>query len=361
VGLSYRRIAPHELDAGLLEAWRSVQRSHRHLASPYFSPEFTQLVGQVRSDVGVVVVEDASGPVGFFPFQRSWGGLGRPVGGPFSDYHGVIMGADTECDPASLVRAAGLSVWVFDHVPAAMGWFEPHAWARAGSPIIDLSGGYAAYAERFRASGSDYVTRAQRLSRKIEREIGPLTFSLHEDSDVVIQQVFDWKDAKYLESRPTAVFRDHPWTGALLRAVVRTQASGFAGVCSVLRVGGRVIAAHLGMRAAGVLHWWFPTFDVTLDKYSPGTLLLLRIAEAAQAAGISVIDLGKGDSRYKLTAMTGTVPLLEGAVELPSWRTRWRRLQRAIEARSERGGLLARGLNVALRALRRREYLTKFR
>jgi CelD/BcsL family acetyltransferase involved in cellulose biosynthesis len=69
------------------------------------------------------------------------------------------------------------------------------------------------------------------------------------------------------------------------------------------------------MRSREVLHWWFPAYAPRFAPYSPGILLLLRIARAAAAAGIRAIDLGKGDSRYKSSLMNCTAPLAEGCVD----------------------------------------------
>ena len=59
------------------------------LVSPYFCPEFTQAVGDVREDAFVGIVEDAGEFVGFFPFQRRALGVGKPIAGPLSDYQGL--------------------------------------------------------------------------------------------------------------------------------------------------------------------------------------------------------------------------------------------------------------------------------
>lgn len=74
MGITYRLIAPKEFDATLMDAWRAIQSKSHVFASPYFCPEFTQLVADVRDDVRVVVIENAGRPVGFMPYQRSFRG-----------------------------------------------------------------------------------------------------------------------------------------------------------------------------------------------------------------------------------------------------------------------------------------------
>jgi CelD/BcsL family acetyltransferase involved in cellulose biosynthesis len=106
------------------------------------------------------------------------------------------------------------------------------------------------------------------------------------------------------------------------------------------------------MRSRGVLHWWFPTYHPRYGAYSPGIILLLRIAAAAPVLGVGKLDLGKGEERYKRNLMTGAAPLREGAVELPSLATTARRLRRLAEQRAE--------WQLPLRALRRLERAWRF-
>ena len=335
---SYRVIAAHELDAGLVATWRSIQEHEPRLESPYFCPEFTQAVGVVRRDVRVVVIENGGRPAGFFPYQRAAWGRGSPVGGPLSDYHGVIARADAEWSAVDLVRAAGLSVWSFDHLVDPTGRFAPYATHAAASPQIDL-GSFA--------PPSDFA----RKTRKLAREVGELTFSLHAPQSGALERVLEWKSQQYRRSGITDAF-GVPWTRELLRRLMDIASPLFAGACSVLRAGDQIVAVHAGMRSRSVLHWWFPAYAVEHAAYSPGILLLLRIAGAAPALGIQRIDLGKGDERYKRNLMTGAAPLREGFVERPSLAAAARRLRRLVETRA--------GWQLPLRALRRFERARRF-
>jgi len=353
---SYRIIAPAELDAGLIDAWRSIQSAERVFASPYFCPEFTQAVGAVRDDVRIAVIEKQGRAAGFFPHLRTRWGTGRPVGGPLSDFHGVIARPDCEWQLDGLMRAARLSVWTFDHLVGGDRQFAPYVTGGAASPQIDLTGGYESYARERRASGSEYIPKTEGLARKLAREVGELRFTLHDAG--AVEQVLRWKSDQYRRSNLTDVF-GVAWTRELLERIARQEAAGFAGLCSVLRAGDRVVAAHLGMRSRDVLHYWFPAYDPEYAKFSTGIILLLRIAQAAAPLGIRAIDLGKGDAQYKERLMTGAVELHEGYVERPSLIAAARRLKRAAEARAARGGIAA-ALRLPLRAMRRLERLRRF-
>ena len=330
---SYKLIATHELDAGLIHAWRSIQEGEPRFESPYFCPEFTQAVGSVRGDVRVVVIENDARPVGFFPHQRAAWGRGSPVGGALSDYHGVIAAPSAEWSVVDLMRAARLALWSFDHLVDTTGRFAPCVTASAASPQIDLAG--------FEPP-PDFARKA----RKLAREVGELSFSLHEPASLA--RMFEWKSGQYRASGLTDAFGVR-WTCDLIQKVMRVENAGFAGTCSVLRAGGEVVAVHAGMRSRGVLHWWFPAYDPRYAAYSPGIILLLRIAAAL---GSGKIDLGKGDARYKRSLMTGEAPLREGCVELPSLAAAARRLRRLAETRA--------AWQLPLRALRRLERARRF-
>lgn len=359
MNISYRLIAAHELDPALIDAWHSIQSSNGVFDSPYFCPEFTQIAGRVRDDVRVVVIENGGRPVGFFPHQRALLGSGKPVGGPLSDYHGVIAISDADWELSALMRAAKQSVWTFDHLVDPGGRFEAHVTARASSPQIDLGAGYQCYEQARRDAGSDYIRKTEGLARKLAREFGELRFTLHDAGNGALEQLIRWKRNQYRQSKLTDVFGVR-WTGDLLRRIAQAQTAGFAGVLSVLRAGDRMVAAHMGMRSRSTLHYWFPAYDPDFAKYSTGIILLLRVAETLAGSGVRTIDLGKGDAAYKQRLMTGSVELWEGDVALPSLLASAHRLRRAVEARVAQGGIAA-TLKLPLRVMRRIERARKFR
>jgi len=108
------------------------------------------------------------------------------------------------------------------------------------------------------------------------------------------------------------------------------------------------------MRSETVLHWWFPVYDPEdeLARYSPGGILLLKLAEQAAGMGLRVLDLGKGDDPYKDSFRTGAIPLAEGAVEVPSIAATLRRSRIRSEEWLRRSPALA-PLREGVRALRR--------
>jgi CelD/BcsL family acetyltransferase involved in cellulose biosynthesis len=323
-------IKPSELSEDLLSAWSDIQQSDRSFDNPYFRPEFTLAVAQVRNDVEVAVLEDAGAIAGFFPFQRFARRVGKPVGGRLSDFQAVIVRPESHFDPRQLVRECGLVAWDFDHLLLSQQQFAPYRYTTEGSPYVDLSDGYEAYCRRRRAMGSNELKDGQRKARKMDREVGPLRVELHSPSQEMFQLLLEWKSDQYQRTKITDVF-SFEWTRQLLAHLLTYRDDTFAGVLTVLYAGDRPAAMHLGMWSHGVLHYWFPTYDTTLAAYSPGRILLLELARTSAEIGLRRIDLGKGMSTYKTRIMTDVEMVAMGSVDLRPLtnmlRTTWRQTQ----------------------------------
>jgi CelD/BcsL family acetyltransferase involved in cellulose biosynthesis len=315
------------LSADDRQAWRDIQAASPAYGSPYFCLEFAEAVAKVRADVEVALFRDGGRAVGFFPFQRGKLNLGKPLGGKLSDYHGPLVREGVAITPAKLLGACRLAAWDFDHLVGPIEPFNSFITLRAGSPQLDLSAGYEAYAQGRKQAGSDTVARSGQKLRKLAREVGPLTFLTDTHDEAAYTQLLAWKSAQYLRTGLADVFA-YPWTGALLQCLREYAGAEFSAPFSVLRAGDRLVAAALSLRCRGVLHCWFNAYDPELSAYSPGVLFLLQLAEQAQSLGIHTIDLGRGDERYKLSLASRCLEVCEGSVVSPSlatWlRSGWR-------------------------------------
>jgi CelD/BcsL family acetyltransferase involved in cellulose biosynthesis len=350
-------ISGRELSAEHVRLWEEMLDANPALSGPYFRPEFTQAVAAVRRDVQVGVMEQSNRVIGFFPFQRTAMGMGRPVGGALSDFQAVIAPEDSEWDAQELIRKSGLSLWDFDHLLACQAPFAAHHRKTESSAYMDLSGGYESYARARREDGSEQIKKAGNLRRKLEREVGSLEFAAHSTEEATLQLLLKWKSHQYLASGTTDVF-SYEWTVALLRRLLEIQTPDFAGMLSVLSVNGRMIAAHLGMRSKTIWHYWFPSYDHEFAKFSPGLLLLLKMAEVAPAMGIDRIDLGKGESQYKNRLASGETGIAEGSVVVKPWASMWRKVRRNTESWSGAFGAVG---AVPAKLLRRVDRKLRFR
>ena len=262
--------------------------------------------------------------MGFFPYQLTARRVAGAVSGRLSDWHGLVADSDRDLGMCVVLRACGVDIWDFDHLPQSQHSFQPFVTSQDISPILDLSQGFGRYFEARKAAGAQRISKLQSKARKFERVLGPLRFEIDCRDRRAFEQVIGWKREQCLRTGAPD-FLSWGWTTDLLERVWAIDTPAFAGRLSVLWHDTHIVAAHYGMRSATVWHWWFPTYNKTYAEFSPGGILLLRLAEEAATTGVRHIDLGKGDDVYKQSFATGGIPLVEGSVQLPSLTRDWRR------------------------------------
>jgi CelD/BcsL family acetyltransferase involved in cellulose biosynthesis len=303
-----------EVPTSYWESWSELQQADARFDSPYFRPEFTQAVAAARQDVEVAVLWQGGERVGFFPFQRHPGNVGVPVGEAMSDFHGVIARDDVAWEAEDLIRACQLETWKFDHLPAWQEAFQPYHLRSMISPYIDLSpelwAGDSGSNRRIPHGFSDVAKKW----RKFCREVGPLRYEPDITGRDVFEALLEWKREQYCRTKAIDALAA-PWKVALLERILLEQGEAFFGNLSALYTGDRLVAIHLGMQSFGVLHSWFPAYDVALGKYSPGLLLFHEMCKTASARGARRLDLGKGTQRFKVSLMSGAVQVAEGAID----------------------------------------------
>jgi CelD/BcsL family acetyltransferase involved in cellulose biosynthesis len=343
-GVTVRVLPGRGLDDGLMARWSELQRIAPPLSSPFFCPEFTAIVADVREDVHVGVLEREGQPVGFFPFQRGRFGLGSPVGSMLSDYHGAIVESGVRWDAGELVDACGLKTWEFDHLIASQEPFAPFHRLGHSSPVMDLSCGIEAYLHSRESAGVREISAVARKRRKLEREHGEVRFAQHVADGGALDTLMRWKSDQY-QRTGAADHLSEDWVREVLRLAHMRQTPAFAGMLSALYVEDRMVAAHFGMRSTSVWHYWYPAYDPEFGAYSPGLVLLLDMARSAPSLGIRTIDLGKGDARYKRALASRSVAVAEGAIarrSLAAAAWRLRHDARAVARRTAMGPRLRR-------------------
>jgi CelD/BcsL family acetyltransferase involved in cellulose biosynthesis len=323
-------IPGRELSDDLVRAWMALQQANSDLASPYFHPEFTRIVSSVRNDVEVAVVEDSGRIAAFFPFQREGTKIGKAVGHPLSDYHGVICAPDFQFSPRELLQQCRLIAWEFDHLPASQSSFAPFLSSIEPSPQIDLAGGYEGYVKQREGAHSEHIKKIQKLMRRAETEMGPLRFVAESTDAASLETVLAWKSDQYRASGKLDLFAPG-WIREAIDRMFFTR-GGCAGMLSLLYAGDKLLAGHFGIRLNPIWHYWFPSYDSEFARYSPGLMLLLMMAQHAPENGVRVIDLGKGMSLYKARFMNASFPLASGSVELGAWRTFRRVAERKLRS-----------------------------
>ncbi|MFG2643759.1 GNAT family N-acetyltransferase [Streptomyces sp. NPDC048370] len=312
-------VAPGELAAREVEAWRELRGKSGAPENPFMGPEFTQAVAAVRARVRVAVWWEDGEAVGFFPYEKGPFGHGRAVGLGVSDCQGAVLRTGLAPSPRALLRLCGLSAWEFDNLEEGQPAFLGVAGEAFASPVIDVGDGYAAYEDLLRVQSPKFLKTTLAKERRLGRQVGPVRFVFDERDPAALRTLMEWKSAQYRRTGRRDRFAKE-WISGLVRHLHALREPGCSGVLSVLYAGERPIAAHFGLRSRTVLSCWFPSYDPEFAKFSPGLVLHLRMAEAAADAGIGVLDLGRGDAEYKDALKTGELTVYEGSVTRPGLR-----------------------------------------
>jgi CelD/BcsL family acetyltransferase involved in cellulose biosynthesis len=224
-----------------------------------------------------------------------------------------------------------LKTWEFHQLVAAQSSFEPFHHLVCESMQIDLSAGFDAYLEGIQQNHGTRLKRLRTNTRKLEREHGPLRLVAHTDDPAALAMLLRWKSEQYTRTGAVEILK-HEWIREVLRLAHTTQTAGFAGSLSCLFAESRPVAALFAIRSADVCHCWFQAYDPEFAQYSPGLILLLKLAEGARQADIRVLDLGVGDYGFKRMLMNRSVALAQGSIEVPSIATGAARTRRAAKS-----------------------------
>lgn len=311
-------IPPNQLTDRQIHEWLSILDAQPEYSSPFFRPEYFQLMSQFRPSTELLIGTDDDALQAVLAIDRQGRQRAAPAGIKLCDFQGVVARAGCGVDAQQLLQAAGLKRWRFDHL-IDDGSTEARCRFRSSpSPYLDLEQGYEAYRATRRELGGGRIVQTERKRRKLEREQGEIRFEWHSCSEQLLNQMMEWKSEQRRETGTFDVL-SLDWVRQFARELQQSENPDFGGVLSVLHVGQRVAAIHFGLRSPRRLHYWFPTYDFELARYSPGSILLLEMAQAASERGIGRLDLGKGDDPYKSSFATGSEPVWEGLVTVNPW------------------------------------------
>jgi CelD/BcsL family acetyltransferase involved in cellulose biosynthesis len=308
-------ISGRDLDPTLISCWQDICSANSDLQSPFFAPEFTRIISAVRDDVEIAVISTEAAIVAFLPFQRDKvdPSQGLPVGDFIQDWVGLICQPGFSCDPLELIRECKLMQFKLFKFLGSQVFFEPFHSSKEISAQMDLSRGYDAYLAEKRADGTDLFKSCANLARRIEREIGPLQFVAHSPDTEPLKWLFSRKSAQYMRTGLTDLF-SIGWAREAIERIHSSRTVDFTGKLSLLYAGDRLLAGHLGMHSRTIWHYYIPTYDVEMSKYSPGLNLLLRIAAYAPSIGLHTIELGRNRAAYKARLMNKGVFIVDGSV-----------------------------------------------
>ncbi len=308
-------VRPWELTAHAVERWAALQAAEPAHETPFLSPHWPRAVSRAQgsaSSVRVAVLGGMEDPKGFLAARVS-PFTAMPAGAPMNDYQGLVAEPGLEVDPREVVGALGVGRLDFCHMLESQTAFAAHARGVQPSRIIDVSGGYAAYEAERRAAGISALKDIDKKRRKVEREVGPVTFTAFSRSKGDFEQLVEWKRQAWRATGQTDLFAAG-WPLRLVRGLFASRDPDFGGVLFTLHIGDKLAAAQLDIRGGSTVHSWIIGHDSAFDRYSPGMMLFQDILRWMDTVPYSRLDLGAGDYRFKRELANHEVGVAHGFV-----------------------------------------------
>ena len=296
--------------------WRAMLAADPALDSPYFRPEFTQVAGRISPDAAVAVFSRAGRNVGFFPHQKR-GGAMQPLAAPMNDYHGVIARPGEAPSLEEAARALGatrlnVTAWVGATGADGRDLGEPR---RTVQVQLGADGYDGWYADR-RASQGKFFKDKERARRSMEAELGTLRVERGLRDPALLDWLIGLKRDQYRRTGRHDIFACG-WTAELLHALLKEDRDGFGASMAGLWAGDRLTALEYSLHAGDQYHFWFPGYEPSLARCSPGILLSMDTMRLAGALGYRTFDFGFEGEHYKKYFCNGSRIVREALILRP--------------------------------------------
>jgi CelD/BcsL family acetyltransferase involved in cellulose biosynthesis len=291
--------------------WRDMLAADPALNSPYFRTEFAQIAGRISPDAAVAVFSRCGQITGFFPHQRRGGAL-QPLAAPMNDYHGVIAFPGQAPSLEEVARTLGatrlnVTAWVGE---TGLGEDRRTVQVELGE------GGYEAwYADR-RANQGKFFKDKERARRSMEAELGTLRVERGLRDPALLDWLIELKRDQYKRTSRHDIFACG-WTADLLHALLKEDRDGFGASMAGLWAGDRLTAIEYSLHAGDQYHFWFPGYEPSLARCSPGILLSMDTMRLASELGYRTFDFGFEGEHYKKYFCNGAHIVREAVVLKP--------------------------------------------
>lgn len=298
------------------DVWASIEalwQDARHQQDPFFAPEFARIVGRARGDVRFLLASEAGAPVAFWAIHKCGGGWARPIGGPFSDWHGPVLKPDLALTPAAFLKETGFGgmtvhgLQPLAHGPAQAGLM------RAASNMSCLTQGTEAFFAEQQRKFPKHFKKMRRVNRNAKRDFSDITYTLDHDDEAAFEWLIQTKRAQYVRTGKHDVLGSN-WAGRMLDGLRQTDSKTFGVMLSTLRFDGRIAAAELNIYSGAILHSWLTGFDTELAYYSPGYMLQHGVLERMHERGFDMYDTGTELDYYKKFYTNLVLPMDRGII-----------------------------------------------
>ena len=322
-GATARVLPIAELAEPDLQAWDSLLAAQHPEGNAFLSSNFARCAARGWPDARACLIADAQGLAAVLPWQSAPGvgrllGAGERIGEEMNDSFGIVARSGFSISPRALLGLANLNHLYFTHLAEEQQAFGLQGEKPRTGLRIELPQGGAAYWAELAKADRKFTSDTERRLRKAQEDLGPMRFTLAaENPAALLEEVLAHKRDQYLRTGK-GDWLARPGRTRLLQELARTNAPDCSGQLSVLSFGDSWAAMHFGLRSRRTLHYWFPVYNPALNSYAPGRLLLHAIIHHAEAAGLTVIDRGIGESAAKRDFVSTPRQYFSGVWHRPS-------------------------------------------
>lgn len=338
MGLVASRKRFDKLEAHELSAWTSLLAAETLSAGLFMHPAFCAAAHQILGPVDVVVIEDQERVVGLLPLNRAHGmhGLMRgytQVAQDISDGFCFLVEDQYLDKVGSVLTKAGVWSGFYTHYATGKNVPDVQLGPITKTYLVRRQGNERDMWGQLKDRSPKFWSDTERCARRLNELPGGYEFHWQSpnpkrDLEILINLKLD----QYMRTGMygSALFRES--IQKLLKMLASQKTQGYCAPLNVLYYGDDLVAAHLGLLGGERLHYWFPVYDPTYARYSPGKVLLSEVMKCCGSLGVKVIDFGEGQADYKVAIATETrdlakvvvAPGLRGALSMLPLRWSWR-------------------------------------
>lgn len=311
--MNFRLLRPAQMTEDLWQSFAELRDARAIYDDPFFDPLYARLIGELRDDTRIAVAEEGGVPVGFWPMHRRPGAWARPIGGPFSDWHGPVLAEGVQLCPRGFLRGVGLLGM------SAFGWLPQDADSEcrltlAGANMTAVGGDWEAFLDEQVRRWPKHFKKMRRLSRNIERDFSDMEFRFDDASDASFSRLMELKREQFARTGRHDVLAPL-WVRALLERLRQVEGPRFRVRLMSLHLDGQHAASELVLQSDKVVHGWITAFEPEFAQFSPGNMVVQMMLERmANEDGPKIYDAGPGLDHYKRHYSNYQVPVGSGVV-----------------------------------------------
>lgn len=294
------KFALYKIDEMSHELWSSyaaLRNANALYDDPFFDPDFARLVGEVREDTRIGVAFDKDETVGFWALHERPGMWARPIGGPFSDWHGPVLKQGASLTAERFLGGLGLAgMTCFGLMPNHFDLQD--GFTRAGANMTNLSMGWDAFMDDQQKRWPKHFKKMRRVFRNVDRDFSDVWFEWDDKSDACFNGLIQLKSDQFARTGFHNVLKPE-WAQKLLDRLRHYEGPRLRTRLVSLYYDGKMASAELNLQSDKTMHGWLTVFDQAFGSYSPGNQIVQDVLEHMAAAGLNTYDAGPGLDHYK--------------------------------------------------------------